>query len=299
MKAAARVRPALVWVVALAVTLGATACTDEPEPVPEVTVGGEPGGAPELVFETPLTITATTVEVIAEGTGPRLVDDGPVLVNFVAESAADGSLINETYTNEPRTYELSEESLGVEMYQALRGQRVGSRILHVVVPSEGQPAGTVAVFDILPTRADGEAIPPREGLPTVELDADGTPRVTVPSDVPPPADLVIQPLILGIGPQVSPGEVITVQYVAVRWSDGGVFDSSWDTGELPVSFPIGVQSVIEGWDAGLVEQSIGSQVLLIVPPDMAYGGTPNELAEETLVYVVDILSAVGGPEAVS
>lgn len=290
-------------VVALVLAVAATglsaACGEEPEPTPQVVVAGEPGGPPELQYETPLAITESSVEVISEGTGPELTDGGPVLVNFYAESAADGSLINETYSGEPRAYVLSEENLGVEIYRALRGQRVGSRILNVVPPSEGQPAGTVAVFDILPTRAEGEAVPPREGLPTVELDDDGTPAVTVPPDTAPPTDLVVQPLIRGSGPQVAAGQVITVQYVGVRWSDGSVFESSWEAGELPVSFPIGVQSVLEGWDAGLVEQPVGSQVLLVVPPSMAYGGTPNELADETLVYVVDILSAVGGPGGAS
>ena len=37
---------------------------------------------------------------------------------------------------------------------------------------------------------------------------------------------------------------------------------------------LGVQSVLEGWDAGLVEQTVGSQVLLVVPPSMAYAGSP-------------------------
>lgn len=293
-------RRALGRVLAVALALGAvgaaSACDEEPEEGPQVTVTGEPGGMPELSFVTPLTITEPSVEVISEGTGPRLTDGGPVLVNFVAESAADGSLINETYSGEPRAYVLSEESIGVEIYRALRGRTVGSRILHLVPPSEGQTAGTVAVFDILPTRAKGEALEPREGLPTVELDDDGMPIVTIPKDTAPPADLVVQPLIRGTGPQVAAGQVITVQYVGVRWSDGSVYESSWADGEQPVSFPIGVQSVLEGWDAGLVEQPVGSQVLLVVPPSMAYGGTPNELAEETLVFVVDILSAVGGPE---
>lgn len=299
MRAPARARGAVAVALVLAVVGGSAACTDEPEPVPEVTVTGEPGAAPEIAFVTPMAVTAPRVEVIAEGTGPRLTDGGPVLVDFYAESAADGSVINETYSSEPRAYLLSEQSLGVEIHQALVGQRVGSRILQVVPPSEGQPAGTVTVFDILPTRADGEVLDPRAGLPTVDLATDGTPTVTVPAETAPPAELVVQPLIRGLGPQVSAGQVITVQYVGVRWSDGSVFESSWESGQLPVSFPIGVQSVLEGWDEGLVEQAVGSQVLLIVPPDMAYGVTRPELADETLVYVVDILSAVGGPEDVS
>ncbi len=54
---------------------------------------------------------------------------------------------------------------------------------------------------------------------------------------------------------------------------------------------IGIGEVIEGWEQGLLEQSVGSQVLLVVPPDLAYGATTNPLAGETLVYVVDILDA--------
>ncbi len=298
-RTAPRARRAVGVVLALAMAAGTAACTDEAEPTPQVVVTGELGGQPELQFEAPLAVTEPSVEVVAEGTGPTLSDGDPVLLNFYAVSAADASLINETYSSEPRAYELSEESIGVEIYRALLGQHVGSRILHVVPASEGQAAGTVAVFDILPTRADGEILDPREGLPTVERGDDGTPVVTIPPETPPPADLVVVPLIRGIGPQVSAGQVITVQYVGVTWSNGSVFESSWDAGELPVSFPIGVQSVLEGWDVGLIEQPVGSQVMLVVPPSMAYGGTPNELAEETLVYVVDILSAVGGPEVTS
>jgi len=269
-------------------------CTSKPEVSAEVVVTGEPGAAPQLAYQRPLEVSEATVEVLMEGSGPAVVDGEPILVNFYAESGADGTVLNDTYSSEPRPYLLSAEVLGVDIYQALSGQKVGSRILSIAPPAAGQDSATVAVFDILPTRAEGEAVAPREGLPTVHLAVDGTPTITVP-DAAPPTELVVQPLQRGDGPQVAVGQVITVQYVGVSWSDGTVFDSSWASGELPDSFPIGVQSVIAGWDSGLVEQPVGSQVLLVVPPQMAYGGTEDELAAETLVFVVDILSAVGGP----
>jgi len=288
-----RRRPATVLcvVVGLAVSSG---CTSKPEVSAEVVVTGEPGAAPQLAYQRPLEVSEATVEVLMEGSGPAVVDGEPILVNFYAESGADGTVLNDTYSSEPRPYLLSAEVLGVDIYQALSGQKVGSRILSIAPPAAGQDSATVAVFDILPTRAEGEAVAPREGLPTVHLAVDGTPTITVP-DAAPPTELVVQPLQRGDGPQVAVGQVITVQYVGVSWSDGTVFDSSWAPGELPDSFPIGVQSVIAGWDSGLVEQPVGSQVLLVVPPQMAYGGTEDELAAETLVFVVDILSAVGGP----
>ena len=54
---------------------------------------------------------------------------------------------------------------------------------------------------------------------------------------------------------------------------------------------IGIGEVNEGWEQGLLEQSVGSQVLLVVPPELAYEGTGSALAGETLVYVVDVLDA--------
>ena len=58
---------------------------------------------------------------------------------------------------------------------------------------------------------------------------------------------------------------------------------------------IGKGSVIAGWDEGLVGQTVGSQVLLVVPPDKGYGAAGNTDAgikgTDTLVFVVDILDA--------
>lgn len=289
-----RCRRALAAVVG-ALTLAAVgACGTTATQPPEVTVSGEPDGVPTLEYAIPLEVTAPSVQVVWAGSGPRVVDGEPILVNFYAEAGEDGSVINETYSGEPKPYRLSTEDVGKDIYDALSGRTVGSRILQLVPPAEGQTSSTVVVFDLLPTRATGEPVPPRDGLPTVELADDGAPSVTVPATEP-PADLVVQPLIRGSGPQVEPGQVITVQYTGVTWSDGEVFESSWDPGRLPASFPIGVSSVLPGWDRGLVEQTVGSQVLLIVPPALGYGGTDTEHAEDTLVFVVDILAASGGP----
>ncbi|MBC7289739.1 MAG: FKBP-type peptidyl-prolyl cis-trans isomerase [Actinotalea sp.] len=283
--------------VALVLALGLAACTAEPEAVGEVSVQGEAGNAPELVYETPLVVTEPTVEVLAEGDGPALVDGGPVLVDYYAEDGSDGSLVGETYSSEPKPYLLSAEALGVAIHDALRGRTVGSRILHLVPPEGDRSGPTVAVYDILPTRAAGEPVEVREGLPEVTLADDGEPEIAVPETAP-PEDLVVQPLLRGNGPQVQAGQVIIVQYKGVMWSDGTVFDSSWGPGELPTPFPIGVGSVLPGWDLGLVEQTVGSQVMLVVPPNLGFGAGDTELAEETLVFVVDILAARGGPTEV-
>ena len=272
--------------------LALVGCTPEPELPSPVVVTGEADAMPSLRYELPLVVESTVVEVIWEGAGPRVVDGQPILVDYYAEQGSDGSVINETYSTEPKPYLLTPEALGLDIHEALSGRRVGSRVLYVAPPGPGESSATVAVFDLLPTRAMGEEVELREGLPVVTLAPRGQPSVEVP-DAEPPRDLVVQPLIRGGGPQVVAGQVITVQYLRVTW-EGTERESSWDPGSLPESFPIGVGSVIAGWDEGLVEQPVGSQVLLIVPPHLGYGGD-DALAEQTLVFVVDILAASGGP----
>ena len=54
--------------------------------------------------------------------------------------------------------------------------------------------------------------------------------------------------------------------------------------------------MIPGWDEALVGQTVGSQVLVIVPPNKGYGANGNPSGgikgTDTLVFVVDILDAV-------
>ncbi|MCU1424459.1 MAG: peptidylprolyl isomerase, partial [Microbacteriaceae bacterium] len=51
--------------------------------------------------------------------------------------------------------------------------------------------------------------------------------------------------------------------------------------------------VIPGFTQAIEGQTVGSQVLVVIPPAMAYGdvgeGNTNELAGETLVFTIDIL----------
>jgi len=106
----------------------------------------------------------------------------------------------------------------------------------------------------------------------------------------------VQPTIQGTGPQVKKGQKVSVQYSGWLCNDASkTFDSSWDKGE-PFSFTVGGSEVIPGWDEGIEGQKVGSQLLLVVPPDKGYGkeGSPPSIpGNATLVFVVDILGATG------
>ena len=89
------------------------------------------------------------------------------------------------------------------------------------------------------------------------------------------------------------GQSIKVSYTGVLWKDGKKFDASADHGGS-TDFQIGAGKVIAGWDKGLVGQTVGSRILLVVPPADGYGtkGSPPIGAKDTMVFVIDILAVV-------
>lgn len=260
--------------------------TSVPSQVP-VQVSGAEGEPPVLQYPQPYDVVRSGSRTVRPGTGELLEPGGPVLLNMYAEDGRDGSVVTSTYQDAPSWFTFSPESLGQNLYESLLGKRVGARVL--VVEQDGDMP-LVLTVDVLPTRAGGETVEVPEELPRVLRDPDGTPTIQAPQGEP-PGELVVQPLLRGSGPQVDIGQVVTARYVAVRWSDGQIVDSSWADGVAPQSTMIGIGRLVEGWDQGLLEQTVGSQVMLVVPPHLGYGGTNSELAEETLVYVVDILDA--------
>lgn len=106
-----------------------------------------------------------------------------------------------------------------------------------------------------------------------------------------PAGLHAAILEEGTGPVVNAGREIEVNYHGQIWN-GGLFDSSYKRGST-TKFPIGVGTVIAGWDETLVGKTVGSRVLVSIPPEKGYGarGVPQAGigGTDTLVFVVDIV----------
>jgi len=281
-----------------------TAASGVPDPTPAdiaalkaVTVAGDPNAQPKLTFTTPLTVTAPVARVDREGTGAKLVTGQMLTMNYVAVSGADGATQGTTYGAAANHLTLGDPSLISALTKVLTGQKVGTRILLAVPgPANSKKAPTtvmaveVTAAKAIPNRAKGTAVAPPAGLPTVTLSKDGTPTIK-PVTTAAPTTLVVQPLIKGAGAAVTSGQTVTFQYSGALW-DGKPFDSSWKKG-APFTAAIGTGAVIKGWDQGLVGQTVGSQVLLIVPPDLGYGATKQGSipAGSTLVFVVDILDA--------
>lgn len=115
------------------------------------------------------------------------------------------------------------------------------------------------------------------------------PVITVP-DGPLPADLVVEDLVEGEGPEAMAGHQVTVDYAGVLWSDGFEFDASWDRNDT-FTFRLGAGEVIAGWDAGVQGMKVGGRRRITIPPHLAYGsrGAGGVIGpDETLIFVVDL-----------
>jgi peptidylprolyl isomerase len=118
------------------------------------------------------------------------------------------------------------------------------------------------------------------------------PHVTPPSG-PPPTKLVTKEIVKGTGAEAKTGSAVAVNYVGALYKTGKVFDASWKRNE-PFTFTLGKGQVIPGWEQGVVGMKVGGRRELIIPSALGYGakGSPPSIPpNETLIFIVDLLSA--------
>ncbi|MGC4174497.1 FKBP-type peptidyl-prolyl cis-trans isomerase [Demequina sp.] len=255
-------------------------------------------GVPSLTFDQPFSVDTTAVRLINEGDGDPIAEGDIAQLDYTITSGEDGSIAYSTYANgTPEAVSLVEGQIDPLLIELLDGAKVGTDFLYAAVDASTDPASTVIMAVTVSgvvtplDRATGEAVTPPAGLPVVTLDADGKPSVEIP-DTDQPTEFVAQPLIKGDGDVVEEGDNITVNYSGWLW-DGTQFDSSWERGSTFTTV-LSDSSLIEGWVKGLAGQTVGSQVLLVIPSDLAYGDEDSSDGTipggSTLVFVVDILA---------
>lgn len=175
---------------------------------------------------------------------------------------------------------------------------------------------------------DGTAV--SEGGVAVSGEFGDKPTLEVPG-AEPPAELQVEVISEGDGPEVGADDFVVAHYLGQTWEprdpadvpdqapptaqDSGspapeettapeedegsaaepyIFDNSYDREEVA---GFSLNRVITGWKDGLAGQKVGSRVLLTIPPDQGYGDQPeSDLAEDTLIFVVDLVDSVA-PDA--
>ncbi|TFC42003.1 hypothetical protein E3T26_14610 [Cryobacterium sp. TMT1-21] len=276
-----------------------------------VTVDGDFGKAPTVDFPTPVKTTTTQASEVIDGSGAGLVHGQQVTLELSIYNGTTGAVIEKSaYDGTSQTnYVLADAPLK-GLTDGLLCAQVGSRMVVVVAPEDafgpqggseqfgvGKDDSLIFVADVVKAylpRADGASQPVANGLPAVVLAEDGTPGITIPSGAP-PAKLQIGVLKKGNGAEAAEGDNVTVHYTGVVWDQKTVFDSSWANG-APATLVAAVGSatqagVIPGFAKALIGQTVGSQIVAVIPPDEGYGDSAQGSipAGSTLVFVVDIL----------
>ena len=253
------------------------------------------GEAPELEADTPVEFTETGALLVTDGEGDGISEGQMLALDYIIVSGVDGVTQYSTYdTGTPEPVQYLTGQIDPAIAEVLDGAHVGLDFLYAV-PGDGTGGSVMvvtvsAVSDVL-DKAQGVAVAPVDGLPTVTVAENGAPSVEYPTTTV-PEGLIAQDLITGEGPVVEDGQSVTVHYTGWVF-DGDQFDSSWDRG-APSTFVLTSGGLIEGWVQGLVGKTVGSQVLLVIPPELGYGeaGSGEVIPpNSTLVFVVDILAA--------
>jgi peptidylprolyl isomerase len=271
-----------------------------------VKVTGSLDSPPKVSFAKGLSVTSTQRSTVIQGHGAKAVPNTLLDVAFTIYDASSGAKISAAgYRGTPAAqFTVSDKLFLPGLVKAMQCATIGSRTVTVadaadMFGSNGSEtfhvkAGDdlVIVLDLLSPvakKADGDPVTPKAGFPAVTLASDGEPTVTIPKKTA-PSTFETEVLKKGAGAVVPSGASVTIQYQGTLWRTGKVFDQSWGSG--PTTFSLG--QVVPGFKKAIVGQTVGSQVVVIVPPADGYGASGNDTAgikgTDTLVFVIDILA---------
>jgi FKBP-type peptidyl-prolyl cis-trans isomerase len=79
-----------------------------------------------------------------------------------------------------------------------------------------------------------------------------------------------QEVAIGTGAEAKPGDTVSVLYVG-QLQDGTVFDSSAAHDNQPLTFVLGAQGLIPGFQIGVNGMKEGGERLMAIPPSLGYG----------------------------
>ncbi len=275
--------------------------------------------------------TATTpdglvLQDVSIGSGPKPKPGDLISLSYVGWLANGKEFDSSTIEKQPLVFTLGERDILAGLNQAVSGMRLNG-VRQVIIPAQlaygkkgdpksGIPANAQLTFlvhllSVTPAPAAVGSVagftdvPTSKGLrsfvmgnqPLANLNPTQAGPVTDPKkfvDVQKhPDGLIIQDLVIGKGPLVKPGDLVTANYVG--WlSTGQVFDSSAKH-HTPLVFKLGGHSVIEGWEQGVAGMHVGGIRQLIIPPALAYGAAGAPMAgigpNATLTFRLHVLSA--------
>jgi len=107
-----------------------------------------------------------------------------------------------------------------------------------------------------------------------------------------PSGLRIAISELGTGQKAMAGDTMTMHYKGTLLN-GTKFDASYDR-NAPFTFVLGTRQVIQGWDEGIAQLTVGTKAILLIPANLAYGErspSPAIPANSPLLFEIEVLKA--------
>ncbi|EYF06992.1 FKBP-type peptidyl-prolyl cis-trans isomerase [Chondromyces apiculatus] len=109
-------------------------------------------------------------------------------------------------------------------------------------------------------------------------------------EVPEPATLEKEDVVVGAGAEAKEGDLVRVHYTGRLKKNNAQFDSS--VGRDPLKFTIGKSEVIKGWEEGIAGMKVGGKRKLTIPSRLGYGdaGSPPKIPPKaTLLFDVELI----------
>jgi peptidylprolyl isomerase len=292
--------------------LGVTACGSDSggsdktyEGLDAVTITGDFGKAPKVEWKGEMTASDVAVKTLEEGDGETVEKGDKVVTNLWIGNGYTQQKAYTTYDDgQPQTLTVDDQALSKPFFDALSGQKYGSRVAITASAQDlfgdaGNPQLQIGNKDTVLVILD--LMEPFQTPKAVDVPQSKMPKLVLEKDVPvgfdfsgipePKADAELMRTVLkrGKGIEVTTDMTLKVHYLGEVYDGKKPFDENY-SGD-PASFAL--TSVVQGWTYGLSGMTVGSRVLLAIPPDLGYGAQeqPNIPANSTLYFVVNIVSA--------
>lgn len=297
-----------------------------------VEISGEVGSSPEVTWQSQMRAGEAETEVVTVGDGAAVAKDDTVFVNYWVGNGFTEETVLDTYGDDeasgavpitvggevtpPQTENPTEAQIARYLLDSFvsgeieAGDTEGTRKAVTVNSSEvvgfggggldiGNEDALLVVIDIdsVPLSGpEGTQVKRPPFVPGIVLKKKQPGSLDFSRTPAPTGKLQVGTLVQGAGAKVAKGDTIVVDYLGQVYDGEEPFDESYSRG-TPLVTEIGTPGgVIDGWDQGLVGVTVGSRVVLVIPPALGYGEEGNPGAgitgTDTLYFVVDVLGAV-------
>jgi peptidylprolyl isomerase len=275
-----------------------------------ITITGDVGKAPEVKWNGKLEVKKTESTVVTEGDGDKVVDGDQVSAHiWIGNGTTQKQAYSSYDEGKPEVIPASDD-LNPVFKDAILDQTVGSRVAVTATATDafgetgnpqmgiGNKDTVLVIVDVMGVTTvldgpDGKEQSAPSWAPGLVTDGDKVTGLDFSGTPEPNGKLRSAALIEGSGDKVKKGQNITVNYLGQVYGGKKPFDESYS--REPASFAIGVGQVVPGWDKTLVGATVGSRMVLAIPPADGYGKKGNDQAgikgTDTLYFVVDILAA--------